>query len=194
MSDRLPHLILASQSPQRRKLLAEAGYSFEVIAPHPNAECGVCSGETPSQLVARLARQKAADVTSRIDSGIVLACDTVAECCGQILGKPQDVDHACEMLRLLRGRVHHVYSGICLWDHPVEHVVERVDVTKLRMEAIDDDELEKYLDSEQWEGKAGAFGYQDGPDWLTVVAGSETNVIGLPMELLSETLQAFRKC
>ncbi len=191
MSDQSPHLILASQSPQRSKLLSEAGYSFEVIAPHPNAECGVCSGETPSQLVARLARQKAADVTSRIESGIVLACDTIAECGGQVLGKPQDADHARQMLKLLRGRVHHVYSGVCLWHHPTGKPVERVDVTKLRMDEISDADLEEYIESELWEGKAGAFGYQDGPDWLTVVTGSESNVIGLPMELLSQMLQAM---
>jgi septum formation protein len=191
MPDQTFRLILASQSPQRRKLLEQAGYSFEVISPHPNAECGICSGETPNELVARLAKQKAADVASRIDEGIVLACDTVAECSGQILGKPQDVEHARQMLTLLSNRIHHVYSGLCLWDRPSDRVVERVAVTKLKMEQISDNELERYLDSEAWQDKAGAFGYQDGPDWLRIVAGSESNVIGLPMESLCEMLAEF---
>lgn len=185
-------LILASQSPQRRKLLEQAGYSLEVIAPHPSAECGVCGGETPNELVARLAKQKAADVASRVDEGIVLACDTVAECGGRILGKPRDVDHAREMLELLSGRVHHVYSGLCLWQRPTDRVLERVEVTKLRMEKLSGAELERYLESEAWEGKAGAFGYQEGPDWLQIVAGSESNVIGLPMEKLRELLAEFQ--
>ena len=184
-------LVLASQSPQRRKLLEQAGYSLEVIAPYPSAECGVCSGETPNELVARLAKQKAADVASRVDEGIVLACDTVAECGGQILGKPRDVEHARQMLELLSGRVHHVYSGLCLWQRPTDRVLERVDVTKLRMEKLSGAELERYLDSEAWKGKAGAFGYQEGPDWLQIVAGSESNVIGLPMEKLRELLAEF---
>ncbi|HUG69204.1 MAG TPA: nucleoside triphosphate pyrophosphatase [Pirellulaceae bacterium] len=184
-------LILASQSPQRRKLLEQAGYSFEVIPPHPSAECGVCSGETPNELVARLAKQKAADVASRVDEGIVLACDTVAECGGQILGKPRDVEHARQMLELLSGRVHHVYSGLCLWQRPSDRVLERGDVTKLRMEELSGVELERYLESEAWEGKAGAFGYQEGLDWLQIVAGSESNVIGLPMEKLRELLAEF---
>ncbi|MBC8353965.1 MAG: septum formation protein Maf [Planctomycetes bacterium] len=188
MPDQSYRLILASQSPQRRKLLHAAGYSFETIAPHPNAECGICSGETPNELVARLAKQKAADVASRVDEGIVLACDTIAECSGQILGKPHDADHARQMLQLLNGRVHHVYSGVCLWKRPSNRLLERVDVTKLKMEQISDRELEQYLESEAWEGKAGAFGYQDGPDWLRIVVGSESNVIGLPMEQLTEML------
>ncbi|MCA9141284.1 MAG: septum formation protein Maf [Planctomycetaceae bacterium] len=184
-------LILASQSPQRRNLLEQAGYTFEIITPHPNAECGICSGETPNELVARLAKQKAADVASRVDEGIVLACDTVAECGGQILGKPRDANHARQMLRLLSGCVHHVYSGLCLWDRPSDRIVERVAVTKLKMEPISDSELERYIDSDAWEDKAGAFGFQDGPDWLQIVAGSESNVIGLPMELLCEMLTEF---
>lgn len=192
----MPHqsfrLVLASQSPQRQKLLEQAGYSFEVIAPHPNAECGICSGETPNELVARLARQKAADVAARIDQGIVLACDTVAECSGQILGKPHDAAHARQMLSLLSGRVHHVYSGVCLWARPSDRKLERVDVTKLKMEKLSADSLERYLDSGAWEGKAGAFGYQEGPEWLQIIAGSESNVIGLPMELLGEMIAEFK--
>src|SRR5688500_5131943 len=73
-------LILASQSPRRKQLLAEAGYEFQVIAPHESAECGLCSQETPPEFVARLAYQKAGDVALRIDRGLVIGCDTVAEC------------------------------------------------------------------------------------------------------------------
>ncbi|MCB9927712.1 MAG: septum formation protein Maf [Planctomycetaceae bacterium] len=192
MPDQDFRLILASQSPQRRHLLEQAGYTFEVIAPHPSAECGVCSGETPNELVSRLARQKAADVAARVPAGIVLACDTVAECSGQVLGKPRDLEHARQMLTLLSGQTHYVYSGLCLWQRPSDVVVERVDVTKLWMEQIFGDELQHYLDSDAWEGRAGAFGYQDGPDWLHIVSGSESNVIGLPMELLREMLAKLK--
>ncbi|MBW3595699.1 MAG: Maf family protein [Planctomycetes bacterium] len=181
-------LILASGSPRRRDLLRQAGYEYGVIVPSPMAECGVCSRETPPELVARLAWQKAADVAPQVDRGLVLACDTVAECLGQILGKPADRTHARQMLRLLRGRVHHVYSGLCLWRRPddVKHV--EVAVTRLRMDPVSDAELESYLETEQWRGKAGAFGYQDGLDWLHVEEGSESNVVGLPMELLERML------
>ncbi|MEX2027067.1 MAG: Maf family protein [Pirellulaceae bacterium] len=184
---RLP-LILASNSPRRRLLLAEHGYQFEVVPPHEAAECGICSRETPPEMVARLAWQKAGDVALRVEHGVVIGCDTVAECCGIILGKPSSRDHAREMLSLLRGRDHHVYSGLCLWVRPGEEHHVQVDVTRLVMEPISDAELEAYLDTEQWEGKAGAFGYQDGLDWVHVVEGSESNVVGLPMELLARML------
>ena len=95
-------LILASQSPRRRQILTEAGYEFSVIPPDDSAESGICSGETAKEMVARLGQQKAANVAANIDEGIVLGCDTLAECCGQILGKPRDQDHAEQMLRLLR--------------------------------------------------------------------------------------------
>jgi septum formation protein len=187
----IPRLILASGSPRRRELLAEAGFQFEVVRPSEAAECGVCSGESPPELVARLAFQKAADVAAHVREGLIVACDTVAECRGQILGKPADRHHARRMLHLLRGREHHVYSGLCLWDAASGRHSVAVDVTRLRMDPVTDAQLEAYLDSEQWEGKAGAFGYQDGHDWLQVLDGSESNVVGLPLELLARMLREF---
>jgi septum formation protein len=182
-------LILASSSPRRRELLAAAGYPFELIVPHDWAECGICSRETPPEMVARLACQKAADVAVRVERGIVIGCDTVAECCGIILGKPKNRDHAREMLELLRGREHHVYSGLCLHLRPKNEVHVQVDVTRLVMDAIADEQIAEYLETEAWEGKAGAFGYQDGLDWVHIRDGSESNVVGLPMELLARMLK-----
>jgi septum formation protein len=181
-------LILASRSPRRRELLAAAGYRFEVVPASDSAECGICSRETPPELVARLARQKAADVVPGVDRGIVLGCDTVAECLGRVLGKPTDVGHAREMLYLLRGREHRVYSGVCLWRRPDDRILVRVDTTILEMDPIGDADIEAYLASGLWEGKAGAFGYQDRHGWLHIRSGSESNVVGLPMEMLESML------
>lgn len=205
-------LILASGSPQRQALLRDAGYCFTVVPPRTGAECGVCSRETPPEFVARLAWQKAADIVMRQGaaspgrlhaplasssslkpqaSSLVVSCDTVAECLGQILGKPTCRDHARSMLRLLSGREHHVYSGLCLWPLPAGEPSVRVDTTTLRMDPLSDDQIAEYLDSGLWEGKAGAFGYQDRAGWLHIVSGSESNVIGLPLELLADMLAEF---
>jgi septum formation protein len=212
-------LILASRSPRRRELLTAAGYDFDVLPPSEDAEGGEYPGETPSQLVARLARQKAADVVQRISSHgasgadipvcpvsrasegrqeclphcgkkccFVLGCDTVAECGGQILGKPADRDDARAMLTALSGQEHRVLSGLCLWPLPQGDPIVRVAVTTLRMDSLACEKLDAYLASGQWEGKAGAFGYQDGIDWVHVIEGSESNVVGLPMELLAEMI------
>ena len=185
-------LILASSSPRRRELLTEAGYRFQVVAPSSSAEDEAQARETPPELVLRLARQKAGDVARSVRNGIVLGCDTVVECQGKILGKPRNRRHAREMLRQLRGQTHHVYSAICLWQRPNDLVKTKVDVTKLKMETILDAEIESYLESNLWEGKAGAFGYQDRHGWLQIVAGSESNVVGLPLELLATMLAEFQ--
>jgi septum formation protein len=192
-SNRAPRLVLASSSPQRRTLLAEAGYEFRLIPPGSQAECGVCSRETPPETVARLARQKAADVAIPLGRAgaeplIVIGCDTLAVCAGHILGKPRDEAHAREMLRLLSGREHQVISGLCLWPCPAGQPQVRVETTALRMDALSDAEIDEYVASRLWEGKAGAFGYQDRMGWLTIVSGSESNVIGLPLELLKQML------
>jgi septum formation protein len=191
MSVSPPKIILASRSPRRRDLLRAAGYEFVVLPPSDTAECGVRRGEAPTDLVARLARQKAADVARRCDEGLVLGCDTVAECHGQLLGKPDDVQHARQMLQTLRGCEHRVYSGLCLWQVPDNRYSVKVAETTLKMARISDEQLERYLETGDWEGKAGAFGYQDGHDWLDVLEGSDSNVVGLPLELLGEMIREF---
>ena len=183
-------LILASGSPRRRELLEAAGYEFEVIEPDESAECGVCSGGGPAALVSELALCKAVDVAQRIDCGLIIAGDTVAESRGQILGKPADRDHAERMLRELGGREHRVFTGICVWRVPNTKPDVQVATTSLVMDALTDEQLAEYLDTDAWQGKAGAFGYQDALGWVKVLEGSESNVVGLPMELLEQMLTA----
>ena len=195
-------LILASSSPRRRELLAEAGYGFEIVPPHESAECGICSTGGPATLVVELAVSKAVDVAAQLksrgrltDEVVIIACDTVAECNGEVLGKPRDEDHARNMLQRLRGNVHRVYSGLCVWRPSADGDLGEPDVrlatSELRMDPITDAELDSYLATGLWEGKAGAFGYQDRAGWIHLTAGSESNVVGLPMELLEERLAAL---
>lgn len=185
-------LILASGSPRRAELLSAAGYEFRVEPADASAECGICSRETAPERVARYAYRKAADVAARHSHGFVLAADTLASCQGQILGKPKDREHAEAMLRLLSGRIHDVYSGVCLWSAATQRCVVDVVRTTLRMQTLSEPMLEDYLNSMLWEGKAGAFGYQDQNDWLSVLEGGcESNVVGLPMPRLAELLEKF---
>ncbi len=198
-----PRLILASGSPQRKQLLTQAGYNFEIIVPDDSAEeCGICSTGGPAALVTDLAFRKAADVAKTLaDSNqaktptLIIACDTVAECAGAVLGKPRDEDHARNMLHQLRGQQQRVYSGLCLWPLGLQAEINtpqtHLAVTELRMDPISDADLEEYLASDLWRGKAGAFGYQDRSGWLHLIEGSESNIIGLPMELLAEQLAHF---
>jgi septum formation protein len=195
-----PHLILASGSPQRKALLETAGYQFEVVPPHESAESGICSQCGPAELVLDLAARKAADVVQQLRARngltqpvLLVACDTVAECEGTILGKPRDEDHARSMLEHLRGKRHRVFSGLCVW--PLSEKDRktaprtRVAVTELEMDQLSDEQIDEYLESGLWQGKAGGFGFQDRVDWLHIVSGSESNVIGLPMELLAQMIE-----
>ena len=188
MDDPQSPLILASQSPRRKSLMHEYGYTFLVHPPSDTAEGGMCSGETPPELVVRLAKQKAEDVAKQYEHAVIIGCDTVAECMGTVLGKPVDIDDARRMLTMLRGKDHRVLSGLCIWKRPSDKVTLKLDITTLHMDEVTDSQIEAYLATDKWQGKAGAFGYQDGWDWLHVIQGSETNVIGLPMEVLSDAL------
>ncbi|MGL6226193.1 MAG: Maf family protein [Thermoguttaceae bacterium] len=203
-------LVLASASPRRRELLQQADYCFDIVIPDDSAEDEPRLGESPVELVARLARQKAENVAAKIngmnqqvkhgrremdektghqtnfspESRVILACDTVVYCQNQILGKPVDRDDAREMLRLLRGTRHSVFSGLHLLFWPENRAIAQTAETVLDMCELSDEMLEQYLESGKWSGKAGSFGYQDGNDWLRIVSGSESNVVGLPLELL----------
>ena len=185
MLNNLP-LILASTSPRRQQLLSEANFVFQVIPPDEYAEDGLLIHELPVGYVQRLASQKAKNVADKIDKGIILGCDTIVLCGETILEKPMDRDDARRILLQLRGQVHYVLSGICLIKKECNGTITTLlgtDTTQLIMRPISDDDIDSYLDTDQWQGKAGAFGYQDGNDWIAILEGSESNVVGLPMEL-----------
>ncbi len=182
-------IVLASQSPRRHELLTAAGYHFETLLPSETAECGICSRESTPELVARLAYQKAMDVSPRVQgAAVVVACDTVADIMGRVLGKPEDRRHAEEMLRLLSGRRHAVYSGLCTLRVPGGEPLVKVAKSELLMAELSEAQIAEYLDGEQWVGKSGAFGYQDGHPWLQLISGTADNVVGLPIDLLKEML------
>lgn len=207
--DDLP-LILASRSPRRHELLVQAGYDFLVVLPDEETEDEQRSNESPIEFVRRLAVQKAENVASKIKRAPatsieghcsdfpghvaplrdrppwIIACDTIVLCGNKILGKPMDRQDAQRMFRLLRGERHQVLSGLCVLG--ADRAFVRSDTTDLYMRPISDSEIEDYLDTGLWVGKAGAFGYQDHNAWISIIHGSESNVVGLPMELLEATL------
>lgn len=182
-------LILASGSPRRKELLQQAGYQFTIDVPDDSAESIQHIELSPVELVAALAFQKASNVAGRTDDGLVLAADTVAECNGVVLGKPTGRQHARDMLRQMRGTVHYVHTGVCLWKRPNNRKSVKTDSTTLEMADLTDQQIEDYLDSGLWQGKAGAFGYQDDIDWVSIRDGNASNVVGLPMDLLAQMLE-----
>ena len=196
------HLILASRSPRRAELLREAGYDFEVVPAMESAEPVAIPGETPISFVRRAAVAKATDVVGRLAPDgptdedlrtdvprIVVGCDTIAAIDGEILGKPVDREDARRILHRLSGTEHECVSGLCVWNLSTDCVRLECERTTLRMEPLNETQIAAYLATDLWCGKAGADGLQDGIEWAHVVEGSESNVVGLPMELLEELLE-----
>jgi len=185
-------VVLASGSPRRRKLLAEAGIPFQVVRPRCPETWG--PNEPPEDLVVRLAREKAAEVAARLDPDVrrvVLASDTVVVLDGQVLGKPGDAQHALQLLRRLCGRTHRVLTGIAVLEHPAGSRHQRWVESRVTLRSAGEEELGAYVASGEPLDKAGAYALQGaGRRFVQQVEGSESNVIGLP---LRETLQLLRQ-
>lgn len=182
-----PRLILASGSPQRKRLLGDAGYEIDVIVPE-NDEPNPAAFSDAAAYVEHTAWLKARQVGGRVSNGIVLAADTVVALGGQIIGKPADRADARRILQRLSGSEHECLTGVCLWRRPEDFWIGGVEVTDLRMRQLSADELKSYLDSDRWIGKAGAYAIQDPDPYVSIIRGSHSNVVGLPMELLARLL------
>jgi septum formation protein len=180
-------LILASGSPRRRELLAEAGYEFEVV-PSDVEEPEPAPGVDPAVYAAGLAWRKAAAVARRRGAGLILAADTVGAVDGAILNKPVDRDDAERMIRLQEGRDSDVLTALCLFRAERWEWVGAVEASVVRFRELTDAERTQFLASGRWKGKAGAYGVQDRDPFVSVVRGSFTNVVGLPMERLAALL------
>jgi septum formation protein len=178
--DHAPVLVLASASPRRRQLLAWLLPEYDVDAaevderPEP--------GETPHDLVRRLAHAKARAVTARRPDAWVLAADTIVEIDGEVLGKPVDTADALAMLARLAGREHRVATGFALLAPGGRMVAEEVVLSRVRFRAADARALAAYVAGGEPDGKAGAYAVQGfGAGLIEQVEGSLTNVIGLPL-------------
>ncbi|MEK7732222.1 MAG: Maf family protein, partial [Planctomycetota bacterium] len=126
--------------------------------------------------------------------GWVLAADTIAALGGRVFGKPADRDDARRILKSLSGTTHQVITGVTLLDASSGVRLIRHDSTNVIMRRLTDSEIEDYLDSGAWEGKAGAYGIQDkGDAFVERIEGSFTNVVGLPMELVARMLDEFAR-
>ncbi len=171
-------------------MLEEAGYLFEVDAsgieePAPKP------GESASEHAAQLAWRKAAEVARRRGQGLILGADTVCSVAGEILNKPLDRVDAERMIRLQEGRDTEVITGLCLYRAGRQEWVGAVEISIVRFKPLTDRERDAYLDSCRWEGKSGGYGVQDQDPFVSVVSGSFSNVVGLPLERLTTLLQIY---
>ncbi|MGB6687187.1 MAG: Maf family protein [Terracidiphilus sp.] len=212
----MPRLVLASASPRRRELLAQAGYAFAVHPAHIPED--PLPDEDPIAYVVRLAREKAETVFRELSAGasgakaalianppmsglkpgqtadeslVVLGADTTVTLDGQILGKPADADDAARMLRTLSGRTHRVITGVALATASGTEVA--AEVTAVRFLTLSDGEIAEYVATGEPLDKAGAYAIQGrAARWIPRVEGCYFNVVGLPLALVAALLQSIK--
>lgn len=178
-------LVLASASPRRREILENAGFRFDIrvsgIPEQPRAD------EAPVDYVRRLSRAKAEGVEMAPDE-VVLGADTVVVLDDHILEKPADAADAGRMLRLLSGREHSVFTGICL--RMSDRVVQRYSETRVKFVPLSEGEIHDYIASGEPMDKAGAYGIQGrASKFIESIDGCYFNVVGLPIALVYRMLK-----
>lgn len=179
--------ILGSGSPRRRELLAQIGIVADDVRA-PDIDEDPHASELPRPYCARMAREKVAAVPSGADD-IVLCADTTVAVGRRILGKPADAQEARAFLTLLSGRRHKVITAVAvkrgdrIWERDVQSTV--------KMKALSEQEIGRYIDSEDWRGKAGGYGIQ-GPAAALIpwMSGSYTAIVGLPLAETANLLRA----
>jgi len=178
-------IILASGSPRRRELLTEAGIPFEIDV----SDVDETVEGLPAEMVAVLAERKARAVAENREEGLVIGADTLVALDNRALGKPEDDDDARRMLRSLAGRTHDVLTGVCIIDAKTGKTLVDTVRSGVVFKPATDEEIEDYIATGEHRDKAGAYAIQGlGGRFVAGFEGSRTNIIGLPMERLTEML------
>lgn len=175
--------ILASASPQRRELLTKAGYVFDVVPSGVDEDAYPTADICPMEHTMVLAKAKAFSVARENPDRLVVGSDCVVELDGEIIGKPDDAEHAEQIIRKLFAKPHRVITGVAFIhiNKGIEEVI--CDVTTVYPRSLREEQIRKHIESGQWKGRAGAYGIQDCSDeFVDHIEGSFSNVIGLPME------------
>ena len=184
------NVILASQSPRRRQLLEQMGFTDFQIRPAQGEEAAD-PGLTPAQLVEALSRRKAEEVAAGAGGDdLIIAADTVVSLDGQVLGKPHSKEQAIQMLTALSGRAHTVYTGVTV--RRGEQILTRHEATRVRFRPLTAEEIAAYAATGEPMDKAGAYGIQGrGALLARGIDGDYFNVVGLPVCLLGQMLLRF---
>lgn len=187
-------MILASQSPRRIELMRDAGFDITIIP--ADIDEAPLPGESPFELVKRLARNKAEAVAGRPgnEDELVVAADTIVALDSAIMGKPRDHEDACAMLRRLSGRTHQVATGVCILNARKQAIDSFVCVTDVTFFELTDREIRNYVATGEADDKAGSYGIQGLGGRLLVksINGDFYNVVGLPIAEVVRRIEKLR--
>jgi septum formation protein len=186
--------ILASVSPRRKQLLAEAGYKFTVVRPDINESAFPVEGIEACEYAERLALAKAKYVAQKYPDSLVIGADTVVDFEGQIIGKPTDAKQAEQITKKLFSRPHKVITGIAIVRLSDGIELSECDTTTVYPKRLTSEQIAEHIESESWRDKAGAYAIKEnGDEFVERIEGSLTNVMGLPMELLQRLLTEIHR-
>jgi septum formation protein len=179
--------ILASASPRRKELLSGAGYKFDIIISNIDESKINTKGLTPAQFACAAALAKANNVAEKFPDKIIVAADTIADFDGQIIGKAENTKHAEQITRKLFSKPHKVITAIAIVKKNIGLEIVDYDTTTVYPKKLTEAQIAKHIASKSWKDKAGAYAIQQGSDkFIDYIEGSETNVMGLSMELFEK--------
>lgn len=182
-------IILASASPRRRQLMAEAGYRFTVVRPDVDESAFPTDEIAPREYARKLAAAKAKDVASSHPDSLVIGADTVVDFQGQIIGKAADAADARRITERLFSKPHKVITGVAIVRLADGTELIDSDATTVYPRRMTPEQIAEHIAGGSWRDKAGAYAIQEtGDKFVEKIEGSLTNVMGLPMELLESLL------
>jgi len=184
-------IILASSSPRRKQLLAEAGYNFTCVDPDVDESDFDTEGISPCEYAERLALAKAKSVAEKFPDCLVIGADTIADFEGEIIGKPADAKEADEITRRLFSRPHKVITAVAIVRIVDGTEIVKSDSTTVYPRKLTNKQIAEHIKGGSWRGKAGAYAIQEQDEFVERIEGSLTNVMGLPMELVHRLLRRF---
>ncbi|MCP4727409.1 MAG: septum formation protein Maf [bacterium] len=185
-------LYLASKSPRRRELLRNLGLDFEIL--DNDIEERVDGKLEPGDFVVRIAEMKARNILENVSNGYIITADTIVFLNGRILEKPSDRDDAYRMLNLLQGNTHQVYTGLAVSSCPEYDIISGFEKTDVTFAEMTVDEICRYLDTEEYKDKAGAYAIQGKASvFIQGINGCYFNVVGLPLRKLYCILSEMKK-
>lgn len=182
-------VILASGSPRRKELFEKFGLEMKILT--SNISEKVSLNETPEQVCMSLALQKCLDVLGKVnEESLVIAADTIVVYNNKILGKPVSREDAFNMIKILSNNTHYVFTGLAIIKKFSNDKIIDFVKTKVKFRYLTDDKINKYLDTNEYLDKAGAYGIQGfGSVLIESIEGSYSNVVGLPLTRLDKLLE-----
>lgn len=186
----MERIVLASRSPRRRELLALAGIDC-IVDPSDIEE--VIDFSLPIEArMRKLAYEKTLPTFKKHPHDIVVGADTIVYLEGETIGKAHSYEEAFQIIKKLQGKTHHVYIGVCVMHDDIIHTF--CDHSEVTFVSLSDEEIKAYLDLNQWQGKAGAYGIQDvAVRYVSSISGNQANIVGLPIAQLYQYLTHIQR-